>query len=100
MTTTQPERYTLLGYPFISDAIYAAAEYVRTGGPVDRQFVADLLVHIGDEIGDDAAAEVEFRDRINRKRMVVRDQGRGEDSDVWTAALALARSVGYPMDES
>jgi len=93
-TSASPERrIPLTHYREAADIVYRAAAVARhlPHRDLPKEELGDLLEHIGDELGDADAVEVEYPDRVNRRRMVAADHGRDSESDVWTAALALAR---------
>lgn len=90
---TRPQRRVLTDWHAVSDAVYAAAEGVSHWTQPGAGDLADVLVHLADEMSDENAVEVEWPDRLNSKRTVVADSGMGQESNAWTAAWAYARTV-------
>jgi len=94
MPETKPIR-VLTDNDEVPQIVRTAAELVRKRGTEEAGLLADLLVDIGDELADHNAIEVHNPNRAHCRDYVVSDYGAdpGEDSDVWTAALALARAI-------
>ncbi len=89
-----PERKVLTDWRQVADGMYAAAEGIRELPIVGAAHLADLLVHLADEMSDENAVEVEWPGRTaSLKRTVVTDHGMGEERDSWTAAWAYARTA-------